>query len=333
MDISFRKLPFLLLWCSIPFNSIAQISTGEVIFIKKSMSKIAAKDAKIEKVADGFKFTEGPVWHKDGYLLFSDIPSNVIHKYTPKEGVSIYIENSGFVGSGEEKEGPGSNGLTLDGSGNLIICQHGARQVVKFDQAGNYIPLARQFGGKRLNSPNDAAVKSDGSIFFTDPPWGLAKLDDDPEKELEFQGVFRLKKGNLELIDGELKRPNGIAFSPDEEYLYVTDTDGDHKFYYRYEVDEDGNISNRTLFFDASGMKEKGGPDGIKVDKKGNCYFTGPGGVLVITPKGEHIGTIAPPELPANIGWGGKDGKTLFMTCRTGLYSINLKIEGNRVMD
>ena len=297
------------------------------------MSKIVARDAKIEKVAGGFKFTEGPVWHKDGYLLFSDIPSNKIHKYIPGEGVSTYIENSGFAGTDIAKEGPGSNGLTFDKSGNLIICQHGARQVMKFDRAGNYTPIARQFGGKRLNSPNDVVVKSDGSIFFTDPPWGLAKLEDDPEKELNIQGVYRLKRGNLELMDGELKRPNGITFSPDEEYLYVANLDGERKEYLRYEVDEDGNISNRILFFDASGLKEKGGPDGIKVDKKGNCYFTGPGGVLVISPKGEHIGTIAPPELPANIGWGGKDGKTLFMTCRTGLYSIHLKIEGARFFD
>ncbi len=297
------------------------------------MSKIADKNAKIEKLADGFKFTEGPVWHHEGYLLFSDIPANKIFKYFPGEGTSVYMENSGFVGSEITKEGSGSNGLTFDKSGNLIICQHGARQVVKFDRAGNYIPIARQFGGKRLNSPNDVVVKSDGSIFFTDPPWGLAKLDDDPEKELEFQGVYRLKNGSLELVDGELSRPNGITFSPDEDFLYVSNLNGTRKEYLRYDVDENGNIFNKTIFFDASGMKEKGGPDGIKVDKKGNCYFTGPGGVLVITPKGEHIGTIAPPELPANIGWGGNDGKTLFMTCRTGLYSIQLKIEGVRVME
>lgn len=331
MKISFHIFSCIWILCSI--HSIAQDRTGEVTFLKNSMSRIASRSVKIEKVADGFKFIEGPVWHKDGYLLFSDIPSNKIHKYIPKEGVSTYIENSGFVGTGEEKEGPGSNGLTFDKLGNLIICQHGARQIVKFDRANNYTPIARQFGGKRLNSPNDLVVKSDGSIFFTDPPWGLEKLDDDPAKELSHQGVYRIKKGNLKLIDGELKRPNGLTFSPDEKYLYVANLDGERKEYLRYEVDEDGNVSNRTLFFDASGMKEQGGPDGLKVDKKGNCYFTGPGGVLVISPKGEHIGTIAPPELPANIGWGGKDRKTLFMTCRTGLYSIQLKIEGAWVME
>ncbi len=292
------------------------------------MNTIVSKETKIEKIADGFQFIEGPLWHTSGYLLFSDIPANKIMKYVPGSGVSVYMDNSGFAGSDDVVNGQGSNGLTFDLSGNLLICQHGARQVLKSDLAGNYTPIARQYGGKRLNSPNDVVVKSDGSIFFTDPPWGLAKLDDDPAKELDFQGVFRLKNGNLTLVDNTLRRPNGIAFSPDEKYLYVTDSDGDKMYYYRYDVDEHGEVSNRTLFFDATGLSGEGGPDGIKVDKKGNCYFTGPGGVLVISPKGEHLGTIAPPEVPANLGWGGKDGKTLFMTCRTGLYAIELKAEG-----
>ncbi len=310
----------------------AQDAVGNVTFIKSNFSKIAPKDARIEKLADGFRFTEGPVWHKDGYLLFSDIPANKILKYTPGEGVTLYLDNSGYVGSNETPENQGSNGLTFDDSGNLIICQHGARQVLKADQAGNYTPIARQFQGRRLNSPNDVVVKSDGTIFFTDPPWGLAQRENDPKKELAFQGVFRLSKASLDLVDDKLARPNGIALSPDERYLYVTDSEGNKKLYYRYEVLEDGTLGNKTLFFDATNLPGKGGPDGIKVDKQGNCYFTGPGGVLVITPKGEHIGTITPPEIPANLCWGGKDGKTLFMTCRTGLYAISLKVEGVRPM-
>jgi gluconolactonase len=312
--------------------SLAQTADPQIIFLKNSFSKIVSKDAKIEKLADGFKFTEGPVWHSDGYLLFSDIPANKILKYSPGEGISIYLENSGYAGSEAEMKGQGSNGLTFDENGNLIICQHGARQLLKADRAGNFTPIARQYMGKRLNSPNDVVVKSDGTIFFTDPPWGLAQRENDPEKELEFQGVFRLNKASLELVDETLARPNGIALSPDEKYLYVTDSDGNKKHYYRYEILEDGSIVNRMLFFDATNLEAPGGPDGIKVDKQGNCYFTGPGGVLVISPKGEHIGTISPPESPANLCWGGKDGKTLFMTCRTGLYAINLKIEGVRPM-
>ena len=324
---------FLIIFFAFTYSIEAQNSAARVTFIKNGMDKIVSKDAKIEKIADGFSFIEGPLWHKEGYLLFSDIPANTILKYTPEKGVSVYLENSGFAGTKTEPTGQGSNGLTFDKSGNLIICQHGARQVLKYDRAGNFVPLARQFGGKRLNSPNDVVVKSDGTIYFTDPPWGLPKNMEDSAKELIIQGVFRISKGSLELIDGELKLPNGIAFSPDEKYLYVTDMDGDRKLYYRYEVDETGEVGKRTLFFDASKIDGAGGPDGIKVDKKGNCYFTGPGGILVVSPKGEHLGTISPPEQPANIGWGGKDGKTLFMTCRTGLYAIELKNEGVRPMD
>jgi gluconolactonase len=309
-------------------QSVAQSISGEIIFMKNSMSKIVSKNTPIQKIADGFSFIEGPVWNKEGFLLFSDIPNNKIMKYTPGKGISVFLDNSGFVGSSTEADGPGSNGLTYDELGNLIICQHGARQVVKYDRAGNFVPVARQYGGKRLNSPNDAVVSSDGTIYFTDPPYGLPLNMNDPTKEMSFQGVFRIRKGNLELIDDQLNTPNGITFSPDEKFLYVTDNDNGKKLYYRYEVDENGAVGKKMLFFDASGLSGEGGPDGIKVDKKGNCYFTGPGGVLVINPKGDLLGIIAPPEQPANIGWGGKDGKTLFMTCRTGLYAIDLKIEG-----
>ncbi len=323
-----RLFFMLLLVMSFTIVSPAQDQSGKIVFIKNSMSKITSKNAKIEKIAGGFQFTEGPVWHKDGYLLFSDIPANKIYKYEPGKDISIYLENSGYVGSEESNEGRGSNGLTFDKHGNLIICQHGARQVVKADRAGNFIPLARQYKGKRLNSPNDVVVRSDGSIYFTDPPWGLPGLDKDPTKELDLQGIYKLVNGNLELFDGELSRPNGIAFSPDEKYLYVSNLDGKRKEYYRYTLDENGNAMKKELFFDATDLEGKGGPDGIKIDKKGNCYFTGPGGILLLNPKAELLGIISPPEIPANIAWGGKDGKTLFMTCRTGLYAVKLKIEG-----
>jgi len=310
--------------------SQVKAQSGSLTFVKKSFSKIASKDAKIEKIQDGFQFTEGPVWHNEGYLLFSDIPANKIYKYVPDDGISVYLENSGYIGSEDENKGKGSNGLTFDNSGNLLICQHGARQVLKADRAGNYSPIARQFGGKRLNSPNDIVVKSDGTIFFTDPPWGLSKGLEDPLKELDFQGVFKLKGGSLELMDDQLTMPNGIALSPDEEYLYVATSEGGKAQYFRYEFDADGDIKEKELFFDASSLNGEGGPDGMKLDQKGNCYFTGPGGILVVNSKGEHLGTITPPEIPANIGWGGDKGKTLFMTCRTGLYAIELKVEGVR---
>jgi gluconolactonase len=317
----------------LPSIQLKSQSGSGVVRIKKNLSSIVPRDAKIEKIADGFQFTEGPVWHRDGYLLFSDIPANKIYKYVPDEGVSTYQENSGYLGTSIDADGPGSNGLTFNKNGDLFICQHGARQVLKLDRAGNTIPIARQFSGKRLNSPNDVVVMTNGTVFFTDPPWGLPLNANDPAKELNFQGVYKLKNGNLEIIDKELELPNGVALSQDEESLFVAETKGDKRLYFKYSVDEEGNVSDKSLFFDASHLKEKGGADGIKLDKKGNCYFTGPGGVLIINSKGEHLGTLTPPELPANLGWGGKDGKTLYMTCRTGLYSIRLKISGVRPME
>ncbi len=324
---------YFLLACFISSTSVfGQSSSNALNFIDKSFSKIVSKDSKIEKIADGFQFTEGPVWHKDGYLLFTDIPANKIYKYEPGKGISVYLENSGYIGSDDEVKGQGANGLTFDNAGNLLICQHGARQVLKADQAGNYTPIARQYGGKRLNSPNDLVVKSDGTIFFTDPPWGLSQGLEDPLKELSFQGVFKLSNGSLELIDDQLTMPNGIALSLDEKYLYVATTENGKAQYFRYELNEEGAILKKELFFDARNLNGEGGADGMKVDKKGNCYFTGPGGIIVVNAKGKHIGTITPPEIPANLGWGGKDGKTLFMTCRTGLYAIELEIEGVRPM-
>lgn len=323
---------FLIAQLLCPFLSYSQSANGEIRFLKNSFTKIISKEAKIEKLADGFQFTEGPVWHKDGYLLFSDIPANKIYKYVPGEGVSVFMENSGYIGTSEENSGQGSNGLTFDKAGNLLICQHGARQLLKADQAGNYTPIARQFQGRRLNSPNDAVVKSDGTVFFTDPPRVLPESDKDPTKELHFNGVFQLKKGSLELIDSTLALPNGLALSPDEDFLYVANYQDNKIQYFRYRFDENGNVANKELFFDASQLEGEGGPDGMKVDKKGNCYFTGPGGIIVVTAKGEHIGTITPPEVPSNLCWGGKDGKTLYMTCRTGLYKVKLKIEGARPM-
>lgn len=309
-------------------TSWAQNGISDLTFLKGGMSSIVSKNAKIRKIADGFSFTEGPVWHPDGYLLFSDIPANKIFKYDPSDGISIFLENSGYVGTDENKDGPGSNGLTLDQTGNLIICQHGARQIIQLGADSTLLPLARQFKGRRLNSPNDVVVKTDGSLYFTDPPWGLPKNEKDPAKELDFQGVYRLRNRNLEVLDGKLSSPNGIAFSPDERFLYVSDSEDGKKLYYKYTLDETGNVRERALFFDATNIVGKGGPDGIKVDNKGNCYFTGPGGILVVNSKGTHLGTITPPEQPSNLCWGGKDRKTLFMTCRTGLYAIDLKVRG-----
>jgi len=317
----------------IPVTLSAQSQkVGSVERLDPALDGIVQADAKIEKLAGGFKFTEGPIWIHEGYLLFSDIPANAIMKWTPDGKVSVFMKPSGYRGTTAFK-GPesGSNGLTLDKQGRLTIAEHANRRVTRREKDGKLTVLAERYEGKRLNSPNDLVWKSDGSLYFTDPPYGLqTQGDDDPLKELKFNGVFRVAQGKLQLLIKDLTRPNGIAFSPDEKYLYIAVSDEIKKIWMRYDVKPDGTVANGKVFFDASSSKEDGLPDGMKVDQKGNVYGTGPGGVWVFSPDGKHLGTIKPPEVPANCHWGDADGKTLYMTTRTGLYRIRLKVPGVR---
>lgn len=295
------------------------------------MDEIAPATTRIEKLAGGFTFTEGPVWMKEGYLLFSDIPANVIRKWTPDGQVTVFLEKSGYEGT-DAPAGAfiGSNGLTLDSEGRLIVCEHGNGRVTRLEKDGSRTVVADKYQGKRLNSPNDAVFKSDGWLYFTDPPYGLVKQDEDPKKELKFNGIYRVKDGKLELLYREMTRPNGLAFSPDEKYLYVANSDPARKVWMRFEVTAKGGLANPQVFFDAASSTEAGLPDGMKVDQKGNLYCTGPGGVWIFSPEGKHLGTIKPPEVPANCAWGDADGKTLYMTARTGLYRVKLGIAGIR---
>lgn len=287
---------------------------GAVVAKSPEFEKLVPAGAKIEKVAGGFSFTEGPVWHKDGFLLFSDIPANAIVKWEPGGKVSAYREVSG-----------NSNGLTFDKERRLIACEHGNRRVTREEKDGKVTVLAGHYEGKRLNSPNDVVVKSDGSIYFTDPPYGC-KSD---ERELTFQGVFRLSPdGKLTLLVDDFDRPNGLAFSPDEKVLYIADSSA--RMHIRaFDVKPDGTLANGRIFADMK-TGEPGAPDGMKVDSKGNVWATGPGGVWVFDKTGKHLGTIKPPEVPANCAWGDKDGKTLYMTARTGLYRIRTNAQGMR---
>ena len=278
---------------------------------------IVADGASPEKLADGFQFIEGPVWMPDGYLIFSDIPNNVLLKWDPgTKKVSDFRRPSG-----------NTNGSTLDLQGRLICCEHSGRRVSRREQDGTYSTIVDRYEGKRLNSPNDIVFHSDGSMYFTDPPYGLAGQDKDPAKELPFNGVYRFKDGRLTLLTRELTRPNGLAFSPDQKTLYVANSDPERKIWMAYPVKEDGTLGTGKVFADVTESKEDGLPDGMKVDRKGNLYCTGPGGVWVFDPSGKHLGTIRPAEVPANCGWG-DDGKTLYMTARGGLYRIRLKHEG-----
>lgn len=283
-----------------------------------------------EKVAGGFGFTEGPVWVRDG-LLFSDIPNNVILKWDPSGSISEFLKPSGYDGS-DAPQGShiGSNGLTLDRQARLIICEHGNRRVTRLEMDGSRTVLADNYLGQRLNSPNDVVCKSDGAIYFTDPPYGLPKRDMDSQKELSFNGVYRLSQGRLQLLVENMSRPNGLAFSPDENYLFVSNSDASRKIWMRYEVAADGTLSRGEVFYDATQTPAEGLPDGLKIDRLGNLYCTGPGGIWVFSPEGEHLGMIELPEVPANCTWGDEESKTLYIAARTGLYRIKLNIKGIR---
>jgi len=304
---------------------------GKVLRVDPAMNQIASPSAVIEKLAGGFAFTEGPVWMPDGSVLFSDIPNNAIQKWTPDGKVTLFRKPSGYDGT-DAPPGAfiGSNGLTLDKQGRLIICEHGNGRVTRLEKDGKLTVLAARYQGKRLNSPNDAVYKSDGSLYFTDPPYGFVKQDEDPKKELKFNGIYRLAGGKLQLLSTELTRPNGLGFSPDEKYLYVANSDPARKIWMRFEVKPDGALSPGKVFFDVTARTEDGLPDGLKLDQQGNLYCTGPGGVWVLSPAGKHLGTIQPPETPANCAWGDADGKTLYITARTGLYRVKLLIPGIR---
>lgn len=296
----------------------------------RAMDKIVGYNPKVFKLAEGFKFTEGPIWIGDG-LLFSDPNSNVIYKYSKEGKLSVFRTPSGYSGSDIAEYGqPGSNGLTLDPQGNLVINQHGNHRVVRLEKDGSERVLADGFEGKRLNSPNDLVYRSDGTLFFTDPPFGLPKFFDDPRKELPYSGVYSLYKGKLQLLTKEFTGPNGIAFSPDEKYLYVSNWDEKKKVVNRYEVQPDGTLRNGRLFFDFTSMPGEDALDGIKVDTAGNLYISAPGGLQVLSAEGKHLGTIRTPQHVHNMAWGDDDSKTLYLCARTGLYRIRLNVPGVR---
>jgi len=301
----------------------------EVVRKDPSINEIVPPNAKILKLAEGFKFTEGPIWVRDGnYLLFSDPNNNRIYKYTPEGQLTVFREKSGYAGADIAEYGqPGSNGLTIDPQGRLTINQHGNRRIIRADATGDTV-LADRYNGKRLNSPNDLVYRSDGTLFFTDPPFGLPKFDKDPRKELPYSGVYSLRNGKLQLVSTDMTGPNGIAFSPDEKYLYVGNWDDHKKVIYRYEVNADGTLKNGSIFFDMTNAPGEDAIDGIKVDARGDLFVSGPGGLWVISPEGKHLGTIIAPMHPHNMAWGDADHQTLYLTAKTGLYKLRLSVKG-----
>ena len=303
----------------------------EVERIDPGIDSIVGPNPKVFKLAEGFKFTEGPVWVRDGgYLLFSDPNSNIIYKYKDEE-LTVFRQPSGYAGADISEYGqPGSNGLTLDREGRLTINEHGNHRVTRLEKDGHLTVLADSFEGKRLNSPNDLVYRSDGTLYFTDPPFGLPKFFDDPRKQLPFSGVYSIHEGKLRLLAEELGGPNGIAFSPDEKYLYVGNWDEKKKVVMRYEANRDGTLANGKLFFDMTGAKGEEAIDGIKVDVRGNLYVSGPGGLWVVSPEGKHLGTIIAPKHIHNMAWGDADGQTLYLCAQSGLYRMRLGVAGIR---
>jgi len=295
------------------------------------IANIVPSDAVTERIASGFEFTEGPVWANDGGLVFSDIPANKIYRWKPQEGVSVFRDaNLRDDSIAQACAVLGPNGLTLDNRGRLTVCEHGNRRVSRFETDGSLAVLADHWRGRRLNSPNDLVWKSDGVLYFTDPPYGLPGRDQDPGKEIPFNGVYRVRDGEVELLHDGMSRPNGIAFSPDEKYLYVSNSDPEARYWKRFEVTADGRLGRDDVFFDATANRQDGNPDGLKLDCEGTLYCTGPGGIWLFSPEGRHLGTLCFPEVPANCQWGDEDARTLYVTARTSVYRVRLNAVGIR---
>lgn len=305
---------------------------GTIERLDPRFDRLVPKDARVERIAEGFDWAEGPVWvpEEGGYLLFSDIPPNTVNRWDAAHGVRIFLRPSGYTGSKPRGGEPGSNGLLLDPRGRLVLMQHGDRRVARWEGVA-YVTLADRYEGKRLNSPNDGTFDSRGNLYFTDPPYGLEGNVDDPAKELDFQGVYRLTpEGGLTLLTREMSRPNGIALSPDEKTLYVANSDPERAVWMAYPLNDDGTLGRGRVFFDATswvGPQKKGLPDGLKVDRQGNLFATGPGGVHVFSPDGAHLGTFATGEATANCAFG-EDGSTLFITADMYLGRVRLTTKG-----
>jgi gluconolactonase len=295
--------------------------------------RLVPRDATVEKLAEGFDWSEGPVWDRaGGFLLFSDVPQNTVFRWKEGEKVTVYLKPSGYTGAAQRGGEPGSNGLNRDAQGRLILCQHGDRRVARLaDDGKTFVTLADRYDGKRFNSPNDTAYKSNGDLYFTDPPYGLLGKNNDPAKELPYNGVYRLgTDGKVTLLTKEMTYPNGIAFSPDQTTLYVANSDPEKAIWMSYPVNPNGTLGRGRVFADVTALAKegkKGLPDGMKVDAAGNLFATGPGGVLVFDPDGTHLGTFATGEATANCGWG-DDGSTLYITADMYLARVHLTTRG-----
>ncbi|MFN3848724.1 MAG: SMP-30/gluconolactonase/LRE family protein [Spirosomataceae bacterium] len=328
-----KKLFLTALAMIMSYVGISQQKTiGEVIRLDPAIDELIDKDAKIEVLGEGFEWSEGPAWvKKGGYLLFSDVPKNIIYKWKEGEGVSEFLKPSGYTGIMPYGNEPGSNGLIINNLGQLVACEHGDRRVSAMPlDIGGKRTLADNHNGKRFNSPNDVVQKSNGDYYFTDPPYGLPQKENDPTRETGIFGVYRIAKdGKVTLLVKDMTRPNGLAFSPDEKILYVAQSDPEKAIIKAFNVKADGTLDGGRIFFDATPMVKQGLsglPDGLKIDKKGNLFATGPGGVLVISPSGKLLGRIDTKQATANCAF--DENGTLYITADMYLCRIKTKTKG-----
>jgi gluconate transporter len=320
-----------------PKNVEAAAAATGIERLDPALDRLIAPDAKVEILGEGYDWSEGPIWVKNGaYLLFSDIPQNVIHRWKEGEGVRPYLKPSGYTGTEPRGGETGSNGLTIDRGGRLVLAQHGDRRIARMDAPldkpqPKFATIADRYDGKRFNSPNDLVFHGNGDLYFTDPAYGMEKQWDDPKRELPFAGVFRVsaRGGTVTLLTRDMTRPNGLAFSPDERRLYVAQSDEAAAIWRVFDVKPDGTIENSRVLFDSTPMVKtrQGLPDGLKIDTEGNLYATGPGGVLIISPEGKHLGTIMTGQPTSNCAFG-DDGRTLYMTADMYLMRVRLKAKG-----
>jgi gluconolactonase len=326
-------LAVLTLVLSLPPSPPASARSGpRIVRLDPRLDRLVPPGAVLAKVADGFAWVEGPVWdRRAGHLLVSDIPRNAVYRWAPGSPVRLFLAPSGYTGltpfAGRE---PGSNGLAFDARGRLVLAEHGDRRIARLEPDGRKTTLVDRYAGRRLNSPNDLVFTSSGDLYFTDPPFGLPRAFDDPAKELPFSGVFRLSPaGRLDLMTTELGAPNGLAFSPDERVLYVSNADRARAVWMAYGVRDDGSLGPGRVLFDATARARtlKGAPDGLKVDRHGHLFAAGPGGIYVLAPDGAHLGSLETGGVVSNVAWG-EDGSTLYVTGDQAIYRIRLATRG-----
>lgn len=328
---SFLSLSVLAATGSVAY-SMTVTKDGTIVRHDARFDQLVPADASLEKLADGFDWAEGPVWQaRENRLLFSDIPKNKVWQWSKKGGLASFLDHSGYTGTTPRGGERGCNGLAFNGAGKLLLCQHGDRRVARLNDDGKtFTTLADRFEGKRFNSPNDLVLHQNGDIYFTDPPYGLEKGPNDPARELNFCGVYRLDaKGKVTLLTKELTRPNGIGFAPDYKTLYIANSDPLKAYWMSFPVKEDGSLGEGKIFYDVTNQvpRMKGLPDGLKVDKQGNLFATGPGGIWVFTAQAELLGRIDPGCATANCGFG-EDGSTLFLTADKSLYRMATSTKG-----